>query len=215
MAQGELVRIVLVLGGVLVAVVLIFVLVSRMLRSAQARLGTALRSLIADGEGGPYRGATSRLERATVETGPDGPRLRFAFRDQRALLDFAAPTTNAGRTLAPRRFGGFAETADARTELRFWIRPAREARIDPDDVSIDGPWQPDARRHIENLRSLGHQRGVGIAATSEGLFIVKRGWLGISLDAAALRPFLDEACALVALHVDGRLFEVDDVRTRA
>lgn len=186
-----------------------------MRRSARARLAKVITSFIAERSGGTYRDAPNRLERLTLEATSEASRLRFIYQEQRAVLDFGVPRTRTAVALAPRPFGGFDDDGHARTQLRFWIRSTREARIEPHADSIAGPWHADARRHIEALQLLGSRRGIGIALTAEGLFIVKYGWLGLSLDANVLGSFVDEACALVSLHLDGRLLSGDPLMRRS
>ena len=205
MVEGEWVRLATVLGVALGIAALLFAVAHRMRRAAEGRLKTVLEALIASPR--PYGDARSHLEHAQIEIGPEGPRMRFEWRQQRGLLMFSGPVTPERQRIAPRSFGGFEDDGSARTELMFLVQAVRTARIEPRASSVGGPWHADARRHIDALDRLGHDQGIGIAASSEGFFLIKTGWLGISLESGTLDSFLDEACALVALHLEGRLFD--------
>ena len=196
--MDDTLRIGLVVVGGLALAFLSFRLAGRMQQSVEKRARDALVGLTTNAAS--YRDAPNPLERAVVE----GTRLRFMFRDQRALLSFALPAAPSV-VLSP--FGGFEDDGLGSTRLRFWFQPHRKVKTERDTTSFESPWHSDARPHLDALATLGHRQGVCIATTEEGLFVMKSGWIGTSKDRVALPAFVEHACALVSLHLEGRLFE--------
>jgi hypothetical protein len=49
-------------------------------------------------------------------------------------------------------------------------------------------------------------RELRLATRDDGLYLTTGGVLGISLERDQLAPFIQHACALVGLHIDGQLF---------
>jgi hypothetical protein len=198
------VRTVVGLAVGLVVGVALFAVAARLQRSAHRRVIAALDAFVASTNAAtPYRSANAvELQRPSRESGPEGPRLRFAYLGQRALLDFAWPRTTAGEALASRTFGDFELGPGASTLLRFWITPARSAVFTGGEGAES--FAPDARPHLDALAGLVPK--VRLATREDGLFVVADGVLGISLDREKLAPFVEHACALVRLHLDDRLF---------
>lgn len=207
------------LGGLGLAAAL-FAIAARLKRSAQRRAIDAIDTLIASmNAGAAYRSPanTIELQGATREDGPDGPRLRFAYLEQRALLDFTWP-----RTVAASTFGDFELGPGAYTLLRFWIHPAQRASFPPDGTQLttqlfaEDPFRrletgkrapsfgPDAQPHLDALAQL--VPNIRLATREDGLFVVADGVLGISLEHEKLVSFVEHVCALVRLHLDDRLF---------
>jgi hypothetical protein len=190
-AEGELLRIVLACGGGLALAGLLFFLAARLARAGRRRVAKAIEAL-----------DVSRLERVARETAGETTRLRFTYRGQRALLDFVEPRTTAVHALAPHVFGGLEDPNLPLTRLRFWLvpPPAMDRKSDVTGDEVEGAWSPEAKAQLEALRRL-HLEGLGVAVTREGLFLMKAGWL----PAADLQAFVDGACALAGMALDGTL----------
>lgn len=190
-AEGELLRLALALGAGLALAGLLFYLAARMARAGRRRVARALEGL-----------DVSRLERVARETVGEAARLRFAYREQRALLDFVAPRTAAAHALAPHVFGGLEDPNLPLTRLRFWLVPPPETEVMSEVTAeeVEGAWSPAAKAQLEALRRL-HLEGLGVALTREGLFLMKAGWL----PAADLQAFIDGGCALAGMALDGEL----------
>jgi hypothetical protein len=190
-AEGELVRLALAGGGALLLAGLLFFLAARLARAGRRRVARAVEGL-----------DVSRLERVARETAGEAVRLRFVYRGQRALLDFVAPRTTAVHALAPHAFGGLLDPNLPLTRLRFWLMPPPERDVKSEVTAgeVEGAWSPAAKAQLEALRRL-HLAGLGVALTREGLFLMKAGWL----PAADLQAFVDGACALVGMGLDGEL----------